>query len=35
MGQWFPMNNIRVVLANWIITSAFATRAHQPPAAAC
>ena len=31
MSQRFPMNNIRVVLANWIITSALATRAHQPP----
>ena len=24
MSQWFPMNNIRVVLANWIITCALA-----------
>ena len=30
MGQWFPMNNIRVMLGNWIITSssALATCAH-------
>ena len=27
MGQWLPMNNIKVVLANWIITSALATYA--------
>ena len=31
MSQRFPMNNIRVVLANWIITSALATCLHQPP----
>ena len=24
MSQWFPMNNVRVVLADWIITSALA-----------
>ena len=31
MSQRFPMNNIRIVLANWIITNALATCAHQPP----
>jgi len=30
--QWFPMNNIRVVLAKWIITSALAAHEDQPPA---
>ena len=35
MSQWFPMNNIRVVLANWIITSACARVCNARASATC